>query len=183
MLKLVNLEKKFRNRLIFKLDLEIEKGLTLLVGENGSGKSTLLRIISKLDKSYKGKYFSDCKNMSYLPDKFYFPKSFKAYEFLNLYLGDDKNLIIYKAMALFDLQNVKVEIMSKGMLQKLGIIAISLVDADLYLFDEPMSGLDKASMKVFVKIVKELIDKEKTVIISTHKMEMFKNMDKKVVEF
>ena len=63
--------------------------------------------------------------------------------------------------------------LSNGNKQKVGLIMMSLVEADIYLFDEPTNALDDRTLNVFLELVNELIFKEKIVIISTHDKQLF----------
>src|SRR5699024_5572567 len=70
----------------------------------------------------------------------------------------------------------KVGELSKGMSQKIQFIATIAHDPDIYIFDEPFSGLDPINSETLKEIVLELRDKGKTILFSTHRMERVEQM-------
>jgi ABC-type multidrug transport system ATPase subunit len=73
--------------------------------------------------------------------------------------------------------------LSKGTRQKVLIIKTLLSKADVYLFDEPLSGLDLKSRYTFMALVKTLQEQGKIVIIASHFYDDYKFSNKKVIEF
>lgn len=66
--------------------------------------------------------------------------------------------------------------LSKGMSQKIQFIATIVHDPEIYIFDEPFSGLDPINSELLKEIIIELRDKGKTVLFSTHRMEQVEQM-------
>ncbi len=155
------------------------------IGLNGVGKTTLIKIILDLLDEEAGeiKIFGHNKvlplarkKLCYLPEKFQPSPYLKGFEFLQFVLDFyDKKLDLEKAMELsenldlnFKVLSQKVTKYSKGMTQKLGLIATFLTDASLIILDEPMSGLDP---KARINLKKELIKYKKsgkTIFFSSH---------------
>ncbi len=172
---------------ITKVTLTIEEGnLYLFVGENGSGKSTTIKVISKVifPDTLKGFILNEFKQMIYLPDKRNYPKLLKTSQFLQYYLGKEyQRETTRKMMLRYQIPNQIIGTLSKGMIQKLGIIQCLLSKGDLYLFDEPTDGLDTTSIQLFKEDLKNLLIQKKTIIISTHSKGIYKELAHKVFQF
>ena len=75
--------------------------------------------------------------------------------------------------------NIKL---SKGMQQKVLIIQSLIHNADLYIFDEPLSGLDDQTKERFVNEIKKLRKNSKLIVISTHSLKEYRLRVKNVIE-
>src|SRR5690625_1242910 len=75
-----------------------------------------------------------------------------------------------------DWHTKKVGELSKGMSQKIQFIATIVHDPDIYIFDEPFSGLDPINSELLKKIIIELKSAGKTILFSTHRMEQVEQM-------
>lgn len=175
MIKLHNVIKTYKNKLVLDIkEFNFKQGKSyLLVGSNGSGKSTLIKCILNLNKCTSGEIILNSINIGYIPEKIYFPEFLSINSFLNsilsLYNIDiDNNMIDYYC-SLFSIdKNLKINNLSKGMKQKVLIIQSLIHDSNLFIFDEPLNGLDSKSQKVFLDIVEMLKVKNNTIIIATH---------------
>lgn len=179
MLKLNEVRKDYHHdRGLLKVTLSIERGhLYLFVGVNGSGKSTTIKLICKVifHRRGEGQIQNSFKRMVYLPDKRSYPKLLNVKTYLEYYLGKRiKNLEVW--LERYGLPNKKIGSLSKGMLQKLGILQTILNEGDLYLFDEPTDGLDTLSIRYFKEDIASLLQKKKTIIISTHNKTLYKEL-------
>ena len=188
MLKLEEVKKNYHHdRGLVQVNLSIEpENLYLFVGENGSGKSTTIKLISHVifNSSKDGKMINDFKRMIYLPDKRSYPKLLTVETYLKYYLPitpSDKELESW--MNKYHLPNKKIGTLSKGMLQKVGILQTILNAGDLYLFDEPTDGLDTEAIHLFKEDIKELLSQKKTVIISTHNKLLYKELKPIIYHF
>ena len=83
----------------------------------------------------------------------------------------------------YELPNKQIGALSKGNIQKLGILQVILSDGDLYLLDEPTDGLDKKSIDTFILDIKQLLINNKTIIISTHKKSIYNELKPVVYKF
>jgi ABC-2 type transport system ATP-binding protein len=155
------------------------------IGLNGIGKTTLIKIIiDLLDHDGGGveifgvdKTLPEArKNIAYLPEKFQPSTQIKGVEFLKFVAGFHKqklNLDQAKEIAAaLDLNpealNLKIGSYSKGMTQKLGLLATFLSAAKLIILDEPMSGLDPRAR---IALKKQLVNYKKagnSVFFSSH---------------
>ena len=187
MLRLTDVSKRYKNHFALKnININIEKGkLYLFVGENGSGKSTTIKLISKVIFNNSGGIIeNNFEKIVYLPDKCSYPNLLNVKTYLSMYLSKSTNINkIEEKMKEYHLENKMIASLSKGMLQKLGILQIILSNADLYIFDEPLNGLDKVSTQKFKSDIKKLIENEKTVIISTHSRMLFRDLTPNVIKF
>lgn len=178
MLKLKNVNKKYgKINTINNVSIIIEKpGLYILTGENGSGKSTIIKLLSKIIYKSSGEIENNY-NISYLPDKFLMPKlmNVKLYikEMLKIY-RNNKN--VDELMQMYMLPKKRIGELSKGNLQKLGILQIVENDVKYYVFDEPLDGLDENARKLFKNIIIDLLAKEKVVIMSLHNKSLFNDL-------
>ena len=182
MILIKNLKKKYKNNLILDIDsFHFEKGKSyLVVGSNGSGKSTLIKCILGINRLDCGDIKVNTNNISYIPEKYYFPDFCTIDKFLlnilSLYsLEINKDLIDYYT-SLFNIEKTRyLNKLSKGMQQKVLIIQSLIHNANLFIFDEPLNGLDVNSQNIFFDIIDKLKDGVNTVIITTHYPAFYKN--------
>lgn len=172
---------------IFDINLKIQQGQVYgLMGPSGAGKSTLLRALLGFVKTTSGKVQINGvdvwnntgitnKNIGYISGEPIIPNSGTGKQFLKYYakLRNIKNLSrMDKLVKYFELDiNCAIKDMSKGMKQRLAIIASLMNDYDIYVFDEPNSGLDPILSMKFIKTILELKRRNKTILISSHMMD------------
>lgn len=187
-IKLTNLTKDYGSgRGIFDLDIEINEGETVgFVGTNGSGKTTTIRSILGFIKPTSGtaevngleswRHSSEIvKNIGYVPGEIAFPDLSTGTAFLKsqaefLSVKDMTRCDeLIKRLQLDPRANLKR--MSKGMKQKTAIVAAFMSSPDIYLLDEPTTGLDPLMRDSFLDIVREEQKKGKTVLMSSHMFE------------
>ena len=190
-----NISKSFGDtRAVDNVSFEIPKGRIFgLLGPNGAGKTTAIRIINHILIADSGTvsingYPVSSKTQSmigYMPEERGLYKKMKVGEQL-IYLAqlkglshDEANKKIrywldrFEAAAWF---NKKVGELSKGMSQKVQFIATIAHNPDIYIFDEPFSGLDPINSEMLKEIVIELRDNDNTILFSTHRMEQVEQM-------
>lgn len=185
MLKFNEVAKKYNSKYAVKnINLTIEpNNIYLFIGENGSGKSTTIKLISKVIFTSEYSIFENkFKKIIYLPDKRNYPKLLTTFDFLKYYLNV-KTDIINDYLLKYDLPNKSIGSLSKGNIQKLGILQILLSDGDLYLLDEPTDGLDKNSINLLIEDLKKLLINNKTIIISTHKKTIYNELHPIIYKF
>ena len=154
-----NLCKKFDNKLILdNINLVIPKGKIIgLLGKNGTGKSTLIKLINDLLTPTSGEILIDGKKpgveskkiISYLPERTYLDKGMKVSQILKFFEEFYSDFNKEKAIKLLEDLNLeldqKISKMSKGMQEKLQLILVMSRNADLYILDEPLGGVDPAT--------------------------------------
>lgn len=152
---------------INNLCLKFNKGdIIALVGYNGVGKTTLLKLIAGvlrpqkytvsflIEKPCFYPYMTGIQNLQY----------FSMLYNKTLYTAEE----VLKMVGLWNDRNLNYHSYSYGMKQKLGIAKCLLQDAEIYLFDEPLNGIDAIGIKMFRQIVQKLKSLGKSVIISSH---------------
>jgi|LauGreDrversion4_2_1035121.scaffolds.fasta_scaffold306912_2 ABC-2 type transport system ATP-binding protein len=195
-LKIENVSKSFYNfvldqeKVVLKnCDLNVkEESIFGLVGLNGIGKTTLIKIMfDMLDADSGSVYFFDSLNkdfksrrkVCYLPEKFQPSQYLTGYDFLEISLSFfnktlDKKFAQETAERI-DLDpsalSLKSGKYSKGMGQKLGLIACFLSGAKLLVLDEPMSGLDPRSRIMLKDTLMEYKKAGNCVFFSSHILE------------
>lgn len=173
-----NLTKKYKRNYVFKnYNNKINnKYINILWGVNGRGKTTLVKCIIGFIK-YRGninfKY-----TFSYMPERINYPKYVKLKTFLNLLClinkHNKRNTISYY-INLFNLKqhiNKNINELSLGTLKKISLIKTLMEDTDVYIFDEPLNGLDRISINIFKDELCKLKESNKLVIIITHNIEV-----------
>jgi ABC-2 type transport system ATP-binding protein len=192
-LNISQISKTFNKTVLDDINFTVNNGEIFgFIGLNGQGKTTLIKIILDLLDQDDGevKIFGASKilpksrqKICYLPEKFQPAIHQTGFEFLEFALGFYKNCQSsnsnkfskhnLKAICQnLDLDpqalDLKISKYSKGMMQKLGLLATFLSNADLIILDEPMSGLDP---KARIALKKELINYKKlkkTIFFSSH---------------
>ncbi len=190
MLKLEGLTRYYGSFLALDhLDMTIGDGeLHGFVGPNGAGKTTTMRILSTLllpssgTATLNGVEVSKSpkeirKMMGYMPDFFGVYDRLKAWEYLEFYArcygfsyGERMRMIdsLLELVNLMDKRDTYVDVLSRGMKQRLCLARALIHDPSLLILDEPASGMDpraRAEMKGILKTLKEM---GKTVFISSH---------------
>lgn len=182
LLECKNLSKNFDNKKILKdVNLIIPRGKIIgLLGKNGQGKTTLLKLINDLLTPTSGEVLIEGKRpgveskriISYLPERTYLDKEMKVIDTLNYFKEFYDNFDIEKAKKLLkdlDLDiNSKISKMSKGMQEKLQLILVMSREADLYILDEPLGGVDPATRDYILDTILSNFKEGSSVIISTH---------------
>lgn len=176
MIKLTNIQKKYGgNYVLDNVTLNISKpGIYILHGINGSGKSTIIKIISGIIYKTSGELKNDYV-ISYLPDKFSMPKLMKVKTYLEIIL--ERKSKADELISKFQIPNKRIGELSKGNQQKLGLLQIFDYDADCYILDEPIDGLDDFAKRLVRDIIKEKILEKKIVIMSLHNKTFFNDLD------
>ena len=171
------------------------------LGPNGSGKSTTVRMLVGLmepsngDVLWKGKsIFLDLpgyrKQLGYVPEEPFLYTHLTAPEYLRLVGGlrgvDDAVLEtkIDRFLELFDLEDDKYSTLSafsKGMRQKVLLASALMHNPELIILDEPFSGLDVSAALMLRNVIKSLADEGRTILMSSHVIEVVEQMCTDVV--
>lgn len=184
MLEVRSLSKKYHQKFVIKdFSYQFKNGLYLFVGTNGSGKSTTLKMMANLITSSNKNGYIKCEKCCYLCEKTELSNG-KVYPFLSKIAKlNSYKLDIKKMMEKWNIPNKKMSSLSKGNKQKCAILMILFASVEVYLFDEPTDALDQQSINLFIEAVKELMIKNKTIIITTHEREYYKNLEYQEIIF
>jgi ABC-2 type transport system ATP-binding protein len=164
-----------------------------LLGPNGAGKTSTIRMLNLITLPDSGtiELFGETQKPEHQNRIGYMPEERGLYrkllvreqlEYLGALRGLDKAQLrknIEYWLERFEIQNwakKKTGELSKGMQQKLQFITTLLHDPDLYILDEPLSGLDPINAEIINEIILELRSKGKTIILSTHRMEQVEQL-------
>ena len=179
-IEISNLNKKYGKKEVIKnLNLHITNDqYNFITGANGTGKSTLIKCINGII-NYHGYINNNQYTISYCPEKVMLPEFITLKNFLLLLAKTNKiphssvesklNEYINK----FNInQYVKTPIikLSQGTRQKILLIQSIIKEADVYIFDEPLTGLDKDSQNIFFNELSKLKDDKKLILIITHQI-------------
>lgn len=152
-----------------------------VMGPNGSGKSTLLRVAAGLTPPSGGTVFSSVKP-EYVPDTF--PRIDLKLSVLLKALGriDGADAeALARAMGLEGALNESIRNFSKGMLSKLAAIQALIAKPRLLLLDEPVSGQDEPSRRLFYREVRTLMDGGAAVLLACHDLALVRILDGRVL--
>ena len=189
MLSVKNLSKEYRKvKAVDHISFFVDKGeVAVLIGANGAGKSTTIQSIVGILRFSGDITIGDYDNhsveakraLAYVPEM---PTMFpllnvrEHVEFMSLAYGVDldsgKIDALLHRFDLFDKQTKLGDELSKGMMQKVSICCALIVNPDVLILDEPMVGLDPKAIKELKHVITEMSDMGKTILISTHMMEM-----------
>jgi ABC-2 type transport system ATP-binding protein len=171
------------------------------LGPNGAGKSTTVKIITGMLKPNDGHVFFDGKDISkdmvafrssfgYVPEEAHLYSYLSGLEYLQLVgrlRGMKEALIETKATSLLRLlhleswQHSPISSYSKGMRQRVLIAAALLHDPKLLIFDEPLSGLDVVSSRLFKDLLQLLAVQGKVVLYISHVLEVVEQVCDRVI--
>lgn len=170
------LSKTFKSHQVLKgIDLTLEPGKIYgLIGNNGVGKTTTMSILTGLLKADEGSITGlDHLTIGYLPEtpSFYdYMSGLEYIKHLQALHGNDHESV-KKYVGFFKLDESihrKIRTYSRGMKQKLGIIACLAVNPDILILDEPSSALDPAGRQQVLTVINELKESGKTILLSSH---------------
>ncbi|OFI46703.1 ABC transporter ATP-binding protein [Floricoccus penangensis] len=187
--------KRDRKTILRDVNLCLDSGKIVgLMGENASGKTTLISLIANCLPINSGEIYlhGEKRNqltneyVSYISDLDGFSKSMKIKDLMKFYKKwyenyDEKKAEELRQFLKLDL-NLKISQMSKGTKEKAIIMFTMARKVNLYLLDEPLSGIDIFARESIIKALMSWFNEESTVIISSHHIdEIFPILDEIVV--
>lgn len=202
-----NLTKKFNENMIALNDvsLNINKGITVIIGPSGSGKSTLLRTLNLLEKPTSGKIKYKGENI--LSENFdllnHRKKVGMVFQHFNLFphlnvienlnlaqtevLGKDikdankESLKHLKTVGLLNKKESYPNQLSGGEKQRIAIARSLSMNPDTILFDEPTSALDPEMVKEVLLVMKDLANLGINMVVVTHEIEFAKSIADEII--
>jgi ABC-2 type transport system ATP-binding protein len=172
-----------------EITLQIPKGSIYgFLGPNGAGKTTTIRMILEIIKPSSGSIsilghpsaLQVRHRIGYLPEEKGLYKKMKAWAIIQYFAmlkGVEKKVAKQRAFELLERYGLgefaerKVEALSKGMGQKVQVLASVAHDPELVILDEPFSGLDPVNQVVLEDLIHDMSARGQTVIFSTHVMQ------------
>ena len=186
-----NVSKSFGNvQALQSLSFDIQENKIIgLIGANGAGKSTTMRLIVRYLRSDSGNIFfrqspiNTLKNetfpIAYIPDMPIYYEELSVSEHLSfvsaMYNTQSKKDSLIQRLELKEHLDKVPPMLSKGNKQKLSIACAALRNYEILLADEPFSGLDPRQIRVLKDIILENKANGKTVILSTHLLDMIES--------
>lgn len=163
------------------INLQLERGRIIgLLGPNGSGKTTLIKMINGLLTQNDGEIIVNGEPVgvesksviAYLPDKSYLADWMKVSDIINMfsdfYSDFDKSKALDMLKRLNINENDRLKTLSKGNKEKVQLILVMSRQAQLYLLDEPIGGVDPAARDYILNTIITSYNPDASVVISTH---------------
>lgn len=183
LLKIESLSKSYgcKQNAVDNMSLSLPKGKIIgLLGPNGSGKTTLIKMITGLLQPTSGRIFlngnpigTESKaHVAYLPDRDYLPKNKSIQAMVDYFEDFYEDFSREKAQDMLQRLGInpqaRIRTLSKGTKEKVQLIMVMSRNADIYLLDEPIAGVDPAARNYILQTIINNYNPESTVIISTH---------------
>ncbi|MDP6116917.1 MAG: ABC transporter ATP-binding protein [Planctomycetota bacterium] len=171
------------------LSLKVEEGdICGFIGPNGAGKTTTMRFLSTLLKPTRGKAKVNGhdvikhpvevrKSIGFMPDSFGVYDGMQVWEYLDFFATaynikrSKRKVIIDDVLALLELdgkRDTDVNLLSRGMKQRLALARTLVHNPPVLILDEPASGLDPRARVEIKELLSELQKMGKTILISSH---------------
>ena len=177
-----DVSKSYRGKPALKdFSLELKQGRVLgLLGPNGSGKTTLLKLIAGYLRPSKGSVqvcgmrpgVKTKKIVSYLPDVSFIPKNFSVSDSINLYKDFFEDFDLVKAKRMLEFmelrENSYCSDLSKGMREKLHLALVLSREAELYILDEPIAGVDPIAREQILDAIIDNVKEDSSMLITSH---------------
>ena len=181
-IEISNLTKKFGDlTALDDVTVSLEQGQIVgLLGPNGSGKTTLIKILNGLLRPESGSItingsapgVETKKVVAYLPDRNALPDYMTASQLMDIYEDFFEDFDRLKAEAMVDDLGIDrkqtMKKMSKGTKEKLQLCLVMARQAEVYLLDEPIGGVDPATRDYILRTIISNYNEDAVVLISTH---------------
>ena len=176
------------------VNLNIERGRIIgLLGPNGSGKTTLIKLLSGILTASSGEALISEKKIgvetkrivSYLPERTYLSQWMtvkQTVDYFKDFYSDFSEETAYDMLAKLDIKpSDRLKTMSKGTKEKVQLILVMSRNAELYLLDEPIGGVDPAARDYILKTIISNYNENASIIISTHLISDVENILDEVI--
>ena len=197
------LSKSYQKATVLKnIDLNIQSGEVIgYIGPNGAGKSTTIKILTGIIPEFEGdvnvlgydirtQALEAKRKIGYIPENAALYEVLTPLEYLS-FVGQlyqlEKSVISTRAkdlLNLFDLakhMEMRITTFSKGMRQKVLLIAGLLHNPDIIFLDEPLSGLDANAVILVKEILVQLKNSGKTIFYSSHIMDVVEKISDRII--
>lgn len=178
----INLSKRYgKNSALNNINISIEKGRIVgLLGSNGSGKTTLIKLINNLLEPTSGNILindekpgiESKKIISYLPERNYLDVNYTLNQYLKYFKDFYDDFDMEKALNMIAVMKInpsqQIKTLSKGNIEKVQLALVMSRNADIYILDEPIGGVDPAARDFIIETILSNFNEESTLIISTH---------------
>jgi len=183
LIEIVGLTKAYdaQNIAVNNISLKLPRGKIIgLLGPNGSGKTTLIKMLNGLLTPTQGSIringyevgVESKAHVAYLPDRTYLAGNQRICEILDYFCDFYQDFSRQKALEMLKNLNIdsstKMGILSKGTKEKVQLILVMSRNADLYILDEPIAGVDPAARDYILRTIINNYNPNATILISTH---------------
>lgn len=171
------------------LNFSLERGQIVgLLGPNGSGKTTLIKLINDVLVPSEGMVLIDGQEpgvhtksiISYLPDRTYLDTSMKVKDIVAYFDDFYNNFVPERAYQMLSDLGIdpmaRIKTLSKGTQEKVSLILVMSRDADLYILDEPIGGVDPAARDYILHTILTNYNENATILLSTHLIQDIENI-------
>jgi ABC-2 type transport system ATP-binding protein len=171
----------FKKRALNNFSYSFKKGMVYgLIGPNGSGKTTLMKSIYGLVKPTSGSLkmngekisYKSRENIAFMPTEDIFMPTLTGNEILNFYNDNFEDFSLEKVNRILENMKLpldeKIETYSTGMKMRLKVSLCLAREVELYMFDEPLNGIDVISKDLIKDTIISMTTENSTIIISSH---------------
>ena len=168
------LSKIYKNAIaLSSVNLQVAKGRIVgLLGPNGSGKTTLIKIANGLLTPTRGEMLIDGKPIGVEPDRNFLAQWMTVDGMINYFADFYSDFRRERADAMLESLGIdrkrKIKTLSKGTQEKVALILVMSREAELYMLDEPIAGVDPATRDYILRTIISNYNENATIIISTH---------------
>ncbi|HKG05376.1 MAG TPA: ABC transporter ATP-binding protein [Pedobacter sp.] len=203
LLQIRKLSKSYGSKVVLRqLNLDIYPGQVIgYIGPNGAGKSTTVKILTGLIPEFEGEVIIDGLNMAESPQEIkkligYVPENAEIYDvltpteyldFIGKLYGMEEELLqertqkLLTAFGLGGVLNDRMDTFSKGMRQKVLLIAGIIHDPKIIILDEPLSGLDANAVIMIKELILRLSQDGKTIFYCSHMMDVVEKVSDRIL--
>lgn len=190
-----NLTKVYGNTIaVNNMSLVIPRGKIIgLLGPNGSGKSTLIKMMNGLLTPTAGSLLINGNapgiatkaKVAYLPERTYLQNWMSVSQLLDFFCDFYEDFDKERAILMLGSLNISLEAqlktLSKGTKEKVQLILVMSRNADLYILDEPIAGVDPAARDYILKTIITNYNENSTILLSTHLIADIENILDEVI--
>lgn len=185
LLNVENVEKSYGyHKVLDGISIKVEKGRSYgLLGPNGCGKTTLMKAVDGLVTPESGQIYyrsaeidvSTKGEIVYMPTEGYFYKYMRGRDavkyFQDFYEDFDVDYAKKTSLKMGIDWDQKISTMSSGQVAKLKLMLALSRDADLYMLDEPLNGIDLVARDEVCSLIIDRLSEEKSMLVSSHLVE------------
>ncbi|MBR6627141.1 MAG: ABC transporter ATP-binding protein [Lachnospiraceae bacterium] len=183
LIELMNLSKTYDSKFLAvnNVNLKLPKGKIIgLLGPNGSGKTTIIKMIAGVLQPTEGSILVNGNpvgveskaKVAYLPDRTYLLGGETIDKVIKFFADFYEDFSVEKAYEMLKTLDIdpsrKIKTLSKGTKEKVQLILVMSRQADLYILDEPIAGVDPAARDFILRTIINNYNPEASVLISTH---------------
>lgn len=187
LLEMRNVKKFMNQRFVLEnVDLQISAGRMIgVIGDNGRGKTTLLKLMAGLRSVSSGDIIRNTDKISYVSSGEDFYDWMKVKDALQFYDGYYERFHYGKAVGLLEESEIfpgdRIQKMSRGQRERLCLILAISQEAELYLMDEPLSGIDPYFKKDMRQFLLKNLPEGATVVMATHLLKEMEQLFDEVI--